>query len=174
MKKEKKKLTIYAGLLFITLVVLLPIAASFLIGELLPYIYAIGLGSTSSDNPQFACTPVVDMTEEYALYVDEKWVESDEIRGYEDIPETERANLSEEVKRFLRDSGQVDYTPSYYQNLSQSDKELFMRATRSRILINSSEMLSVINSFEDNTSYNDIRYNNTTYECREIIRDEEM
>jgi|GEM_PF-3647250 len=173
-KEERKKLAIYGTLLILVLLVAIPILASLVVGQFAGYIYLIGISITEPDEPQFDCAPMVEINEEYIPYVNETWIESDKIREYEDIPEGEKRNLSEDAKRFLRDSARVDYTPREYENLTKKEKSIFMSAIETDDTIDYETVpdREVISPEYVNLSTHDTRYNGTTYECL-IIRDED-
>jgi len=120
---ERKKLAIYAGLLIITLAVLLPIAASFLIGELLPYIYAIGIIMTEPEEPRYGVT-CDDFEGELSTgeKVRKGWLISDNITRYEDIPEDQKETLSNETIEVLK---KLSFNATNYSRLSEEQKEVF-------------------------------------------------
>ncbi|MDZ7689131.1 MAG: hypothetical protein U5J64_10555 [Halobacteriales archaeon] len=127
---------------------------------------------SSSGSPLFECHPVSEVHGEYDNYVNQTWLKSNEIRGYEDIPEGVRRNLSEDAKRFLQIRGWVDYTPRHYQNLSEEEKSVFMKTIEKDSIINAEtkttldgeRYLSAHTKLEDD----DTIYNNTVYECQKI------
>lgn len=156
-------LALVVSLIFIVVSVLLfPLFVSMFPGSvfLLP----------DSDDPQFDCKPKQEYDDLYNKYVNETWIDSDKIEGYKDIPEERRNNLSEDAKQYLRDSARVDYTPKQYQNLSKEEEEVFIKAIEKDGSVD-------VKTFPDKDVFlpeyvnlweNDVRYNNTTYECREI------
>jgi hypothetical protein len=105
----------------------------------------------------FSCSPHEDSNQ----YMRDRWITSRNISSYEDIPATERSNLSAEARDFLTSEYRVrDYNPILYNNLSRKNKTLFKRSINRSIIYNESTFLS-----SDLTDLNLVFYNGTVYYC---------
>lgn len=103
-----------------------------------------------------------------------EWLISDNVTSYNDIPKSERRNLSEDAKEFLKGnpSQRREFTPIDYQELSSREKEIFKRAIKERIKGNYSEVSEYAEIIRSDGKNNHILYRNVLYDC-DIIRPEE-
>jgi len=166
--EEGKTSRLTISLLLVAAAVLSVVFLVVLVTVLFPQIFLAFVitfeGSSESD--EFVCTPVEDRPgyEGYENYMKTKWLISENITNYKDIPESERRNLSEDAKEFLKGnpSQRRDFTPIDYQELSVREKEIFKRAIEGPIKGDLSEYLDITRS---DGEYNHILYRNTLYVC---------
>lgn len=116
------------------------------------------LSDTSEDNDQLFCSmegPYSKATE-YNRYMQDEWLISDNISSYEDIPESQKSNLSEEAQEWLNTSDQSIrvYNPVKYNDLSGEEQELFRRA------------INTTTSFREEPDFDYVFYDRSMYHCR--------
>ena len=97
------------------------------------------------------------------------WLKSDNISSYEDIPEEEKKNLSDESVRWLNisdlnntDSRVREYNPVKYKDLSEEEKKVFKDSLHSGVYFDGSDWYRN-SSF--GTESDKILYQGDIYQC---------
>lgn len=72
---------------------------------------------------------------EYEGGLEEEWLLSDDITGYEDIPENQKTNLSAETTEALKSLGRGSFTSSNYSELTEEQKRNFKKELNGERLI---------------------------------------
>lgn len=112
---------------------------------------------------RMSCDPIneVDL---FDKHIKKEWLMSDNITSYEDIPEEERVNLSENAREFLRRSG-WGYKVISYQTLSNGEKKLFKSGVDSPVEIDwGNETHSKFREYMGKDIH--IRYQREIYNCQ--------
>lgn len=78
--------------------------------------------------------------EEPSFEIKRTWIRSANITSYEDIPENEKNNLSNEAKEALKNVSSFWYNGTYYQNLSEKEKDIFNTSINDMARLNRSEL----------------------------------
>jgi len=75
--------------------------------------------------------------EEYEGGLKEEWLLSENITGYEDIPENQKTNLSNETIEALKSLGRRSFTSSNYSELTEEQKGNFKKVLKGeRVIVN--------------------------------------
>lgn len=122
---ERKKLVIYAVLL----IIVLPI-----VGLLIsPGLYfSIVFLLTDPGDPQYSVT-----CDEYDGSVKTEWQLSDNVMGYEDIPEDQKENLSNDTRKSLKRTPSGWFNAANYSDLSMAEKDVFKEALTDTVVVDS-------------------------------------
>jgi hypothetical protein len=158
---ESKKTTAVFILIIVVGVPLLLLILSALTpwSKLFVFFYGTIFAVTEEDDNQESIRCSVH--ENHNKYMKNRWLLSDNISSYEDIPEAELENLSSEAKDWLRSEMMHEYDPIEYSELSKGEQNLFRRS------INNSTVFNETNAFwrEDPTDLNFVLRNGTVYRC---------
>ena len=116
------------------------------------------VSDSPEDDDQILCSMdgQYNRATDYNRYMNDEWLLSDNISSYEDIPESQKENLSAEAREWLNDteSGVVRvYNPIRYGNLSKEEQELFRRA------------IDNTTSFRKKPEFRYVFYNKSIYHC---------
>jgi hypothetical protein len=169
--EEGKTSRLTISLLLVAAVVFSMVFLVVLVTVLFPQIFLafVIMFEGSSESDEFVCTPVGDRPgyEGYEKYMKTRWLTSDNITSYKDIPESERRTLSEDAKEFLKGhpSQRRDFTPIDYQELSSREKEIFKRAIEGPMKGDHTELSEYLDITRSDGEYNHILYRNTLYVC---------
>jgi hypothetical protein len=89
--------------------------------------------------------------------VRENWVISDNITGYEDIPQSQKQNLSNDTIEVLKELPHYLYNATNYTDMSEERKTVFRKA------LNENE--SAVVDSRDKTPYTRVFYQGNLYSC---------
>jgi len=123
---EKKQIK-YLAVLALILVVVLPILASLVFEKLFWAVYVIGLSVTDDGPEYFVTCSEYDSELSTGAEIKEKWVISDNITRYDDLPETQKENFSNKTVEAFK---QVPFAfkATDYAEMSDDQKEIFREA----------------------------------------------
>jgi len=121
-KEERENLVTYSAIFIHLAVVILPIVGLLVISQLGPYIYLIGIFATDKE-PQYRVT-----CDTYDRTIKTEWLASNNITGYEDIPEAQKRNPSNDTKEELKGIPSGWFNATNYSDLSTPEKESFKKA----------------------------------------------
>ena len=144
---EKTTLVLIAGLILIMFVVFVVVVPAVVL--------------LFSDSPDYTESVSCSLHENHSRYMKTEWLLSSNVSSYEDIPNSERRNLSAEAMQWLESERAHEYNPIKYSELSDSERDLFKRA------VNNGTTFDRSNAFwdEDPTDLNFVFYNGSMYRC---------
>jgi len=141
-----------ASLLIITLVISIVVFPLFV--SAFPEVVFF-ISDSPEDDDRISCSMDGLHSRDYNRYMKEEWLLSDNISSYEDIPESQKENLSVEAREWLNVTDQFVrvYSPIRYGNLSKEEQELFRRA------------INNTTSFREEPDFHYVFYNRSMYYC---------
>ena len=95
-----------------------------ILGILIAAVLSVTLYFPIPDNGETE-THVMTCDEHGELTVQKSWLKLENITSYEDIPENEKDNLSNDTRKRLKNASSHWYTVTNYRNLSRNEKNHF-------------------------------------------------